>query len=117
MASGATNQTAGWLEERDILLVSRVSTDVTAAFAASDVIVEYSHQLSLKVRGLRRSEEEAAHRLQHPVHPRGVRGGTCRRHRGAADPAGRTAGSGQTLERARRGLIRRVRTWVCGGAV
>ena len=48
VASGATNQTAGSFKSANILLVSRVGTDVTAAFAASDVMVAYSHELTLK---------------------------------------------------------------------
>lgn len=47
-ASGATNQTTGSFKSANILLVSRVSTDVTAAFAASDVMVAYSHELTVK---------------------------------------------------------------------
>ncbi|SEQ41446.1 hypothetical protein SAMN05421756_103384 [Microlunatus flavus] len=47
-ASGATNQTKGSFKSANILLVSRVGADVTAAFAASDVMVAYSHQLTLE---------------------------------------------------------------------
>lgn len=48
VASGATNQTAGSFKSANILLVSRVGADVTAAFAASDVMVAYAHELTAK---------------------------------------------------------------------
>ena len=95
VASGATNQTTGSFKSANILLVSRVSTDVTAAFAASDVMVGYSHQLSLKSVGcvgatkkqpagcISRSTRASAHAT------------SAADPEGSADPAGRADSRGE----------------------
>jgi hypothetical protein len=48
VATGATNQTTGSFKSANILLVSRVDADVTAAFAAADAMAEYSHRLTAR---------------------------------------------------------------------
>ena len=118
VASGATNQTTGSFKSANILLVSRVSTDVTAAFAASDVMVAYSHELTVKsvgCVGAKKKQPAGCSTRSTPAVSGAARAG---RHRGSGRPRRANRRSWRALERARRGLTRRVRTWgLCKGAV